>query len=249
MLPIFICEDDLAQRKRLEKIIENYTSIEELDMKIMVSTEDPHTLINYLEQNPDGSGLYFFDMDLNCDIDGIALARKARELDPDGKIVFVTAHEELAPSIFEHKIEALDYIVKTDEVDRIRQKVMECIQVVESRQKQSKKSFFKVTARGRTQLVPFQDIMFFEKKVDHDRIDLHLESSQIQFRGVLNEVEESNPNFIRVHRSIVVNKLNIKHVHRGSMELEMVNGEICVLSVRGLRGLKKVLSKEKYSES
>ena len=41
MLRIFICEDDTIQRKKLERIIQRYILIEELDMQLQLSTADP----------------------------------------------------------------------------------------------------------------------------------------------------------------------------------------------------------------
>jgi len=250
MIPIFVCEDDKVQRKRLETVIKNYIMMEELDMEIVLSTANPYEVLDYVEKNSEESGFYFLDIDLNCEMDGIVLATKVRQLDTFGKIVFVTTHGELAISIFKHKIEALDYIVKDGDPEEIQSKVIQCIQTVHERQlnaNSSKQQFFTAKVNGKTHLIPFHEIMFFETSVVRNRVDLHLENRELQFRGTLKSIEDSSPLFIRVHSAVIVNKQNIKSIYRKGMELEMINGERCMLSVRGLKELKKVMKSEEYN--
>lgn len=59
MLEIFICEDDEEQRKRLTKYVTDYIMIENLDMKVVVSTAHSNDIIEYLQQN-NTTGLYFW---------------------------------------------------------------------------------------------------------------------------------------------------------------------------------------------
>ena len=245
MLPIFICEDDLVQKERLEKIIRNYIMIEELDMKIALSTSNPVAILDYVEKNSETGGLYFLGVDLNHELDGIALAVQVRMLDPLGKIVFITIRGELAFSTFEHKIEILDYIVKDTDLEEMKNKIVQCIQIAHDRQlisKKTNKHYFTVKNAGKTDIIPLREIMFFETSPVRNRLLLHLESSKIQFRGIMKDVENHTPAFIRVHHAIVANKYSIKSVDVKKMEIEFVNGETCLVSVRKLNALEKALS-------
>jgi len=254
MLPIFILEDDERQRTRLENMITNYIFMEDLDMKIVLSTGKPQTILDYIEENNAQVGLYFLDVELNCEIDGLALGAKIRKLDVGGSIVFVTSHTQLAMTIFKHKIEALDYIIKDGNLDQMKERIIECIQVFQDSQANiidSKAAFnqhfFKIQVRKKTHVIPFDETMFFQNSNVPNRIDLHLENGRIQFRGTLKEVKGINPAFVQVHRSVVVNRLKVKAIHLEAGELEMTNGERCIFSTRGLKELKKAMNTETYS--
>lgn len=69
--------------------------IENLDMETGLITEDPYEFIEYIKENT-ASGIYFLDVDLKSDINGIQLAEQIREYDPRGFIVFITTHAEMS---------------------------------------------------------------------------------------------------------------------------------------------------------
>lgn len=95
MINVFVCEDNKEQREKFTKAIEDIIMIENFDMEMTLSTENPKGVIDYLKNN-DVSGLYFLDVDLKSDINGIKLAEIIREYDPRGFIVFVTTHAEMS---------------------------------------------------------------------------------------------------------------------------------------------------------
>ena len=111
MLRVFICEDDTIQRKKLERIIQRYILIEELDMQLQLSTADPFEILTYLNEHPQTAGVFFLDVDLRSTINGIQLGSQIRNLCIDGKIIFITTHHEMLPITFQYKVEAMDYIL------------------------------------------------------------------------------------------------------------------------------------------
>ncbi|EOH8714631.1 response regulator, partial [Enterococcus faecalis] len=110
MLSVIICEDNPKQRKRIETIIKNYIMIEDLDMELTLSTDDPQQVLEHVKDDPKQVRLYFFDVDLQHELSGIALAYEIRKIDNIGKIIFVTTHSEMSYLTFTYKIEAMDYI-------------------------------------------------------------------------------------------------------------------------------------------
>jgi len=245
MQSIFICEDNLVQRVKLEKIIKDYITTKELGMKVVLATDDPIAILNHVIENSEAGGLYFLDVALNHEMDGIALATKLRELDPSGKIVFVTIHGELAFLTFKYKIEALEYIIKDIGEERMKIKVEECVQVAHDRHLASKEPdqhYFIVKISEKINVVPIEDIMYFKISDIRDRLVLHMGNSKIQFRGFLKDVENYYPSFIRVHHAIVANRHNIKSINDKKMEIEFVNGAKCCVSARKLKTLEKALT-------
>lgn len=86
MLNIFVCEDHAAQRRTIVQIIQNTVLIEELDMKLVMDTEDPYALLERV-QTSQNTGIYFLDIDLNCNMNGMKLAQQIRLFDPRGFII------------------------------------------------------------------------------------------------------------------------------------------------------------------
>ena len=99
MLDIFVCEDNAVQRQTIVQTIQNTVLIEELDMQLVLNTGDPYVLLEKI-RNSQNTGIYFLDIDLGSDINGMKLAQLIRLYDPRGFIVFITAHSELSYMTF-----------------------------------------------------------------------------------------------------------------------------------------------------
>lgn len=242
MLEIFICEDELEQRERLKKYIENYIMIENLDMKIAVCTGNPKEVIEYIREH-NTIGLYFLDVDLQADKSGIALGAEIRHYDTQGSIVFVTTHSELTYLTFTYKVEAMDYITK-DEFTDVQKRVIDCIDTANKRynaRRNGNKQRFKTKIGDKVISIDYDEILFFETSPQLHKIILHAMNRQVEFYGKLKEIVELDSRFYRCHNSYVVNKDNIAEIDMKKREIHMVNGEICYASSRFLKGLKNIV--------
>lgn len=240
MLQVFICEDNPKQLAQLKILVNNCILIENYDMKITLSTGDPIELLNYVEEHTIKNALYFLDVDLQHEIDGIILASKLREMDTFGKIIFITTHAELALLVFQYQVEAMDYIIK-DKSDEIEKRVKSCIDLAHTHyldDNHPKRPGYPVKVGEQIQVIPFNEIMFFESHptLTHQMV-LHMENGTIKFRGAISAIEKSCPDFYRCHHSFVVNPKNIKCVDTAKKEIEMVNGETILVSFRRLKEL------------
>ncbi|MGX7150807.1 LytR/AlgR family response regulator transcription factor [Enterococcus ureasiticus] len=240
MLSVIVCEDDPKQRERIETTIKNYLMIEDLDMELTLSTGNPEEVMEHVKANQNQIRLYFFDVDLQHEMSGIALAYEIRKLDNVGKIVFVTTHGEMSYLTFTYKIEAMDYIIKDipEEIDR---RVRECINVAHQRylsdSVSSKVKSFKVKMGDTVRSIPYDEIMFFESSTVPHKLILHTETRELEFYGAIRDIEANDECLYRCHKSFVVNKNNIKTVNKRLREIEMTNGETVLVSVRAMRGL------------
>ena len=91
MLNIFVCEDNTAQRQIIVQTIQNTVLMEELDMQLVSDAEDPYMLLEKVKTSQN-TGIYFLDIDLNSNMNGMKLAQQIRLFDPRGFIIFITAH-------------------------------------------------------------------------------------------------------------------------------------------------------------
>ena len=81
MLNIFVCEDHSAQRQMIVQTIQNAVLIEELDMQLVLDTGDPYVLQEKLKTSQN-TGIYFLDIDLGSNINGMKLAQQIRLFAP-----------------------------------------------------------------------------------------------------------------------------------------------------------------------
>lgn len=246
MLSVFICEDDDAQRKRIEQIVTNYIMIEEFDMELILSTKNPYNILTYLTEYPNTRGIYFLDIDLRYDINGIQLGSQIREKDINGKIIFITTHSELLILTFTYKVEAMDYILK-DDTDVIQQRIYEDLEQAQKHyQSENKQEYARIKLKIGNQIRVFSvdSIIFIETSPIPHKLILHLENNTIEFYGKINEIEELAPNFILTHKSYLVNYQNIVSLDKKKRKIIMRNGEHCFYSVRKLKQLEETLMSE-----
>ena len=241
MLSVIVCEDNEEQRNRITKFIEDSIMIENLDMKIALSAEDPEEIIEYLKNN-EVSGLYFLDVDLQSDMNGIKLAEAIREYDPRGFIVFVTTHAEMSYLTFIYKVEAMDYIIK-DNYETIKERIHQCI--LNAHKKYSSKATelqknFTIKVEDKIISIEYNKILFFETSNVIHKVVLHAIDRQIEFYSKMKEIEEKlDSRFYRCHRSFLVNKDNIKEIDKNNRVIHMINGQECLVATRLLKGLFK----------
>lgn len=244
MLEVFICEDNDEQRNQLTKYIADYIMIENLDMKITLSTAHSKEILDYVKKH-NVIGLYFMDVDLKEEQNGIVTAAEIREYDHQGSIVFVTTHSELTYLTFTYKVEAMDYISK-DQYTDIKKRVVECIKTAYNRYMKnnySNRKLFQVKSGEKMISVDFNDILFFETALQPHKLILHTVNRQVEFYYKLKDVLEMDARFYRCHNSFVVNKDNIAEIDTARREIIMINGQRCFASNRYLKGLKGVAMK------
>lgn len=240
MIDIYICEDSADQREIINRYVKSAILIQEYDMKLKIATDDPEKIIEEIKKSKN-TGLYFLDIDLHSDKNGLTLAKEIREYDPRGFIVFVTSHSEMSFLTFQYKVEALDFILK-DEPKQLQHRICECIENVHTKYMKITKGEGKtitITRGGRKITLEYDHIMFFETSVNEHKLIVHTENKSTEFFGKMRDIEEEvGDEFIRCHRAYLVNKKNIKEINYTEKQIIMKNGMECPISNRMLRQVK-----------
>ncbi len=239
MLDIFVCEDNAAQRRSIVQTIQNTVLIEELDMQLVLDTENPYVLLNKVKTNQN-TGVYFLDIELDSDMNGMKLAQQIRLFDPRGFIIFITAHSELSYMTFQYKVEAMDFVLK-DCPAEAKVKIRECmLNAMERYTLQTNKTHkvYTVDIGGRKISIDYDDIFFFETSSNIHKVILHAKDRQIEFSATMKELASTlGSNFVRCHRSFLANKNNIKEMDSQKRIIYFTNGETCLISTRMMKGL------------
>ncbi|GCF93223.1 accessory gene regulator protein A [Enterococcus florum] len=246
MLKVFICEDETPLRETYEDYIENQLVIKELDAHLVLSTGEPKKILDYLLNHPDTTGIYFLDIELNAEMDGLSLAREIRNYDVLGKIIFLTTHDELAPITFQYKVEALDYIIK-GELEKVKTSITECLDTIFAQQKvqPEKRKQFIIKNGKHERYIDHQDMLFFQTSTVPHMLYLHTLTGRIQFYGTVKDLISIGDNFVRVHKSVVANMDNVRSIDKEKLKLLFVNGQKCAFSKKKIKLVRDYLDQKK----
>lgn len=239
MLNIFVCEDNTAQRRTIVQMIQNMVLIEELDMQLVLDTENPYVLLEKVKTSQN-TGIYFLDIDLNSSMNGMKLAQQIRLFDPRGFIIFITAHSELSYMTFQYRVEAMDFVLK-DNPSETKVKIKECLlKALERYTLQINKTHkaYTIEMGERKISIEYDDIFFFETSSNIHKVILHAKDRQIEFTSTLKELTSTlDGSFVRCHRSFLINKNNIKEIDGKNRIIYFTNGESCLMSTRMMKEL------------
>ena len=250
MLSIFICDDDPGFLAQVEKCVENRILMDDFLMKVACAATNPHDIIDYLQKNTDIAGLYFLDLDLSCEINGIDLAEQIRTYDPRGFIVFITSSGDSYKLTFERKVEAMDYIVKGD--DDTENRINECISNAQQKLMAAAtplqaKFTFKATrgdTKGHIISIDYDKIMYFEVSVEaKHNIVLYTAVSRYEFRASLGKIEKllDKKRFYKCQRRFVFNLENIQTLDAEQSLITFSNGLVLEISAKPMSILRRKL--------
>lgn len=227
---IFICEDNKEQRKNLKNTIEEILTDKEIKGKIQLSTNSAYEILDYININ-NSNGVYFLDIEIGQDINGIELARKINDIDKNAIIVMITSHPEMSQLTFKYHIRAVDYIVK-DSIEGIYKRVEECLTFIDEKLKKSSESeFITIENNQCVEKIRYDDILFFETAKKRT-IALHTYDSYVEFKGTLKDIEDKlDKRFIKCHRSFIVNRDKVLRIDKKQRILFMEDGSRCLISM------------------
>ncbi|WP_119326624.1 response regulator transcription factor [Companilactobacillus musae] len=242
--PIIMCEDDPIQLEQLNKLIKNYILFHSNLFQIKLQASNPQMVIEYLNNQEPQNGIYFLDIDLKSDLDGIQLAEKIRQKDVQAEIIFVTTHDELAPLTLKRKVAALDFIEKDQPLEDYRQEIYDTLDyaqkiIDETRTIQKKTFSFEVG----TQVYNLEknEVVLIEASDIPHRLNIYSTNGKFEFYGKLNELENKYPFLFRINRSCLINPENIQHIDFSVRKIDFDDGLTRKFSIGKAKKLKKVI--------
>lgn len=242
-----ICDDDIAVSDSIKHHIQDYISQNDFLGEISVFNTQFSDVLNRINPSDNTFNIYFLDISLNDDINGLTLAKKIRETDINGYIIFITGHIEFAFKIFEYKLKAMDYIFKGEH--NLRQRVFDCLDTIKNEISKSiikKDAVFSFQINTQHYFIPLKDIICFETYTSKRLILAHTIDNCYEFKDTLdNVITKLDSSFYRVHRSYIVNINYITMISttRNKMYVQLSNNSTCLLSPRNSKDLVDSLKK------
>ena len=212
---IAICDDDPAQREYLTLLLNKWGGERKLSAEAYPSAEA--FLFAYEEDK--AFDLLLLDIQMKA-MDGIELARVIRKDNDSLQIVFITGYPDFMAEGFE--VSALHYLVKP--VDEVK-----LFSVLDRAMKRVDKAApaLLLQANGIKERIPVDSIRYAEAFPHH--LTLHMKDKTQDFRIRFGELESLlSAEFIRCHRSYIVNMKYVRRITRKAVILD--NGEELPLS-------------------
>ena len=231
---IFICEDDKEQRRKLEEAVLSILKIEDIDGEITLSTDSSQEILNYVSEFKD-RGLYFLDINIGGDVNGIQLAKQINGIDKKAIIVIITSHKDMSHLTFKYHIGAIDYIIK-ESFEHITKRIKECILIANEKiNNDFNNDYFFINAVDTIEKIKYDDILYFETAKKRF-IALRTKNMYIEFSGTLKDIESKLDNrFIRCHKSYIINKSKVKSIDKKQRIITMDGGNKCYVSLSLLK--------------
>lgn len=226
MFNIYIIEDNIEFAKKTSDIIGRYA-----DEFKNFTVSDCHVYSknfeNFLSDVPRTSSkhnIYIFDVSLGSDMNGIDLARKIREFDFDGYIIFLTAYEEYVGKIVSYNLKAVNYITKNDRdfEDKLNATLSSIVYEtsksslisLKGNSIQSQDTSLTFSYKGVIHKINTNDILYVETHPLRRCLNIYLKDSIIEYRETLNKINELLPDhFVRCHKSYIINMSKVERIH------------------------------------
>ena len=220
---IAICDDDISFTSKLEDIISRECAKNGKKTEIDVFF-DGETLVKSIE-NGHRYSMIFLDIEMKR-MNGIAAARRIRQLDRYTLIIYISSYDDYLKELFE--VEPFRFIPKPIQLEQLQRYCAEAIKKIEGMN-----NLFVYNYNKEEYSVPIKEIVYFES--NKRLIDIHMNDGTVRsFYGKLNNIEKEiqkiNKHFIRIHQSFLVNYSYIKSMTYSEVALEY-NDEEYVLRI------------------
>lgn len=227
-----LVDDEESARDVLENLLLRFCP----DVELLKKCENiPQAVEAIKELQPD---LVFLDIEMP-QYAGFEIARFFDEM--PFHIIFVTAYDRYAIRAFD--LAAIDYLLKPVDIPRLKLAVERAHLRVDSEKQAQRITSLKnnmesqsvssiiVSDKNQQHLIPTSGLIAIEAQesycILHTTDKTYLASKNLKhFETIL----ESNPDFLRVHKSWIINKKHLKHYSKSELNIHMSNGIITRLS-------------------
>lgn len=243
MLKINFCDDNPIQLKKYYQLAKNSIFLQDWEIEMGIAARTPDELLEHIISSEE-SGLYFLDIELKAALSGFELAQQIRIRDPKAFLIFITSHEEYAMETYKYRLEAMDFIVKSENKERMQERIFLCIQTAYQRYCDINKNDDEVlTLKSGSNIffLPCTKVLYIKNSEIPHHISINTGEALLDYPGTLSNIQKRHFKiFVKCSRSILVNRYHIKSMHMAKRELVLDNGECLSCSFRAIPELRKL---------
>lgn len=247
-LSVLIADDEPHARRYIKELLS-----EDEDVEVVYECKNGQEVLNFFKTKE--PNVIFLDINMPG-ISGVEVADKLKS--SPALVIFSTAYDQYALKAFE--VAAFDYLLKPYGRERFLEVLQRAKLVLESSEKamfgekfealynEYKQTTsphlteFKIKEKGFERIIHVNDILYIEASTIY--AVLHLNNGTALYRVSLNLLEQQlPPNFVRVHRSFILNDLyvsQVKYLNNSTYMIVMKNKDVVISS----RRYNEILSKK-----
>ena len=205
MIKIGMCDDNLNSIKLASKLLEAEIIEQDLDAEISIISENQKEIFDSIYKN--SIDILFLDIDFNNNgKNGIEFAKDLRKINKNFYLVFLSAHQRylhlsLTTKVFDYLIKPINREIISELVSRL------------------KDEFTTNNARflhlNKWEFVRISDILYIEKNGKKSFVYCK-DSNYTTNKGLNTLITELPTNFIRCHKSYILNKEKILSIDKKS---------------------------------
>ncbi len=238
MLNFVLCDDNIPSLNRLSKMLESIFIKNNIEAKICACASKPQEVLDYIENHK--VDVLFLDINLNANLTGCDIADLIRRKNKHIYIIFLTGHLEYA--LLAYKYKTFDYLPKPIIEERLEETVLRLIDDISLETVE----FIKIN-HSKT-LINSNDINYIKK--DGMKLVFCTSKENYETYSSFSKFETCLPdNFVRCHKSYIVNINNVRKFKINENILELKNNHFCNIGAKYKTNFMEVLKNGNFSNS
>lgn len=201
MLNFVICDDNKNILDKFSVILENIFIKHNYEAEIGFTTSNVDDLLKYVNENK--VDVLILDINLKSNKTGLEIASEVRKKNKNTYFIFTTAHLEYA--MLAYKFKTFDYLAKPVTYERLEDTIVRLFEDING----VPKRYIKID--NKNSVIDESDILYIKR--DGMKLIYHTKNQDYETYSSFNKIQDKIPeNFVRSHKSYIVNIDNISNV-------------------------------------
>lgn len=221
MLNFVLCDDSIPSLKRLSKMLESIFIRNNIEATICLCASTPNEVLEYTASHK--VDVLFLDINLNSNLTGCDIADLVRKKNKNTYIIFLTGHLEYA--LLAYKYKTFDYLPKPIIDERLEETILRLVEDMTT----EINHFIRIN--NNKTIINANDVNYIKK--DGMKLVFCTGTENYETYSSFSKFETCLPdNFVRCHKSYIVNINNVKNYKTNDNILELNNNCSCQIGAK-----------------
>lgn len=238
MINFVLCDDSVPALNRLGKMLETIFINNNIEGNICLKASTPQETLEYVSNHK--VDVLFLDINLNSNLTGCDIADVVRKNNKNVYIVFLTGHLEYA--LLAYKYKTFDYISKPIVDERLEETVLRLMDDMTS------ENIHYIRLNNNRTAINANEVNYIKK--DGMKLVFCTNNETYETYSSFSKFENCLPvNFIRCHKSFIVNINNVTKLKTSENILELKNNQTCALGAKYKNNFMEVFNNGNFSNN
>ncbi len=221
LINFVLCDDNILILNRLSKMLETIFINKNINGNVCLKATSPDETLEYVSTHK--VDVMFLDINLNSKLTGCDVADIVRKSNKNIYIVFLTGHLEYA--LLAYKYKTFDYLAKPIIDERLEETVLRLVDDMTA----EKINYIRLN--NNRIAINSNDVNYIKK--DGMKLVFCTNNESFETYSSFSKFEKSLPeNFVRCHKSYIVNINNVTKLQSSDNILELRNHQKCYLGAK-----------------